>query len=89
MVMGVHKHQNFVAMEAYELFVRMRQFEDKSLHVSVEREMGERQASTGLTTINYNVKFHVGDYRFSRRGRAQWLDVAELGVSEFLCVRRE
>lgn len=77
MVMGVHKHQYFVAMKAYELFVRMRQFEDKKLHVIVEREMRERQASTGLTTINYNVKFHVVDYRFSRSGRAQWLDVAE------------
>jgi len=77
MVMGVHKHQYFVAMEAYELFVHMRQFEDKSLHVSVERETRERQESTGLTAINYNVKFHVGDYRFSRSGRAQWLDVAE------------
>lgn len=77
MVMGVRKHQYFVAMEAYALFVRMRQFEDQSLHVSVEREMRDRQALTGQTTINYNVKFHVGDYRFSRSGRAQWLDVAE------------
>lgn len=77
MVMGVHKHHYFVAMEAFELFVQMHQLEEKSLHVSVGRETRERQESAGLTAINYNVKIHVGDYRFSRGGRAQWLDAAE------------
>lgn len=77
MVMGVYKHHYFVDMEAYELFVQMRQFADKNLHISVERETRERQDSAGQTVIKYNMKFHVGDYRFSRNGRAQWLDVAE------------
>ena len=76
-VMGVRKHHYYVPMEAFELFLQMRQFEEKSLLVSVERKTTERQESGGLTTIHYNVRFHVGDYRFSRAGRAQWLNSAE------------
>lgn len=77
MVVGVHKHHYFVDTEVFEYFVQMRQLEGVSIHVSVNSETRARQESAGLTVIDYNLKFHVGDYRFSKNGRAQWLDAAE------------
>lgn len=76
-VIGVQKHHYFVALDAWELFMQMRQFEDKSIFVSIERQPSVSHTSIGLNVFNYDLKFHVTDYRFCRNGRAQWLDTPE------------
>lgn len=77
LISGVAKHQYYVDVEAWELFKQLRVFADHGIHVTVKRQRLEDRCLRGKKTIEYELAFHVADFRFNRNGRKQWLPTDE------------
>lgn len=77
LVAGVSKHHYFADVEAWGLFGRLVELVDQGIHISVHRKKASEGHVDGHQTIDYELNFHVSDYRFSERGRAEWLSAKD------------
>lgn len=77
LVNNVSKHYYHVDIEAWTLFSRLRALVDKGIHVSVNRVKQLEYKAGGCHTTEYIPRFHISDFRFNHRGRAEFLDASE------------
>lgn len=75
-VSGVCKVKHDVCQEAYQLFLEMHRLNCQQIHQSVERVKLDCNDSSHLTS-QYELRFHVCDFRLSRSGRCQHLTTEE------------
>lgn len=76
-LVGVSVIDYVADMSAFNAYVALKKYADMELHVTVDREKLSEVREPGRYVLTHRLRFHVGDFRFSRDGRMQWLSAIE------------